>query len=69
MNTTSSNPPSTRADPEPEITREESVPSDGRDTEGEDMMKDVQNKKLKEPGEREHKTPEKATGANEKKDA
>ncbi len=58
MNTQPSPPPSA-ADPEPDITREESVPSDGRDTEGEAMMKDVRNKKLQEPGEREHKMPEK----------
>ncbi len=58
MNTQPPNQPST-ADPEPEITREESVPSDGRDTEGEAMMKDVRNRKLQDPGERENKTPEK----------
>jgi len=45
---------------EPEITQEEAVPNDGRDVEGEAMMKDVQNKKLEEPGDREHKTPAKA---------
>ncbi len=58
MNTQPSTPSSTH-DPEPEITREESVPNDGRDIEGEALMKEVRNKKLKEPGEREHKTPEK----------
>ncbi|CAN5540296.1 hypothetical protein BH10PSE18_BH10PSE18_42580 [soil metagenome] len=58
MNTKPSTPP-VETNAEPEITREESVPSDGRDTEGEAMMKDVQNKKLEEPGEREHKTTEK----------
>ena len=37
---------------EPEITNEEAVPNDGRDIEGEKMMKEVKNKKLKEqPGE------------------
>ena len=37
---------------EPEITQEESVPSDGKDVEGEEMMKKVRNKKLDEqPGE------------------
>ncbi|MCU4119215.1 hypothetical protein [Variovorax sp. N23] len=37
---------------EPEITQEESVPTDGKDTEGEEMMKQVRNKKLEEqPGE------------------
>ncbi|MDP9902524.1 hypothetical protein [Variovorax ginsengisoli] len=45
---------------EPEITQEEAVPNDGRDVEGEAMMKEVGNKKLQEPGDREHKTPEKA---------
>ena len=37
---------------EPEITQEESVPTDGKDVEGEAMMKKVRNKKLEEqPGE------------------
>ena len=45
---------------EPEITQEESVPTDGSDTEGEEMMKKVENKKLEDPGEAEHKTPEKS---------
>jgi hypothetical protein len=37
---------------EPEITQEESVPTDGRDVEGEELMKDVGNKKLEQqPGE------------------
>ena len=37
---------------EPEITQEESVPTDGKDVEGEEMMKKVRNKKLDEqPGE------------------
>ena len=37
---------------EPEITREEAVPNDGRDVEGEKMMKEVTNKKLEQqPGE------------------
>ena len=37
---------------EPEITQEESVPTDGRDVEGEALMKDVGNKKLEQqPGE------------------
>ncbi|MGJ7541333.1 hypothetical protein [Variovorax sp. LT1R16] len=37
---------------EPEITQEEAVPSDGKDTEGEELMKKVRNPKLKEaPGE------------------
>ena len=31
---------------EPEITQEEDVPVDGRDTEGEEMMKEVKNPKL-----------------------
>jgi hypothetical protein len=45
---------------EPEITQEESVPSDGLDTEGQRLMKDVGNSKLHDKGEAEHKTPEKA---------
>ena len=37
---------------EPEITREEAVPLDGKDVEGEKMMKEVTNDKLAEkPGE------------------
>jgi len=43
---------------EPEITQEESVPSDGRDIEGEEMMKQVVNRKLEDPGSAEDKTPE-----------
>ncbi|MET0543084.1 MAG: hypothetical protein ABWZ88_15175 [Variovorax sp.] len=34
---------------EPEITQEESIPSDGPDVEGEAMMKQVRNKKLEQP--------------------
>ena len=34
---------------EPTITQEESVPSDGKDVEGEEMMKSVRNDLLKEP--------------------
>ncbi|MET3496067.1 hypothetical protein [Variovorax boronicumulans] len=45
---------------EPEITQEESVPSDGADTAGEEMMKGVVNPKLHDAGSAEHKTPEKA---------
>lgn len=37
---------------EPEITQEEAVPSDGKDTEGEKLMKKVRNPKLDQaPGE------------------
>lgn len=36
---------------EPEITQEEAVPNDGRDIEGEELMKSVENKKLEQkPG-------------------
>lgn len=45
---------------EPEPTQEESVPTDGRDTEGERLMKDVGNSKLHEQGDAEHKTPRKS---------
>lgn len=45
---------------EPEVTQEESVPSDGRDVEGEELMKNVGNGKLRDKGSSEHKTPEKA---------
>ncbi|MGJ7579210.1 hypothetical protein ACSFA3_03410 [Variovorax sp. RHLX14] len=37
------------ANEEPEITNEEAVPNDGRDVEGEKMMKEVVNKKLEQP--------------------
>jgi hypothetical protein len=47
---------------EPEVTQEESVPTDGRDTEGEELMKDVGNRKLQDKGSADHKTPEKASG-------
>lgn len=43
------------------------MPTDGRDTEGEKLMKEVKNPKLHEAGLAEHKTPEKAEGG--KKDA
>jgi len=49
-----------RSHDEPEITQEESVPTDGKDTEGEELMKKVGNKKLREPGDAEHKTPDKS---------
>ena len=45
---------------EPEVTQEESVPSDGRDTEGEQLMKQVRNGKLHDKDSAEHKTPEKS---------
>jgi hypothetical protein len=35
--------------PEADLDREESVPSDGRDVEGEALMKQVRNDKLKNP--------------------
>ena len=39
-------------DEEPEITQEEDVAVDGRDTDGEEMMKEVKNPKLdQQPGE------------------
>lgn len=44
--------PTGKTHEEPEITQEEAVPSDGRDIEGEKLMKEVSNDKLKEkPGE------------------
>ncbi|MEZ2297697.1 hypothetical protein [Variovorax sp. RCC_210] len=46
---------------EPEVTQEESVPTDGRDTEGEALMKDVGNRKLHDKGSADHKTPENAS--------
>lgn len=45
---------------EPEVTQEESVPTDGRDTEGEALMKDVHNRELHDKDSAEHKTPDKA---------
>lgn len=49
-----------RSHDEPEITQEESVPTDGKDTEGEELMKKVDNKKLEARGDAEHKTPDKS---------
>ena len=46
---------------EPEVTQEESIPSDGRDVEGERLMKKVSNEKLHDKGEAEHRTAEKAS--------
>lgn len=42
---------------EPEVTQEESVPSDGRDTEGEELMKQVRHDKLQDKGSAGAKTP------------
>ena len=53
--------PPTPKHEEPEVTQEDDVPTDGKDVEGEEMMKKVQNKKLHEPGDRESKTPDKAS--------
>jgi hypothetical protein len=48
----SSGTPSYGAHEEPEITQETDVPVDGRDVEGEKLMKEVGNKKLEQqPGE------------------
>jgi hypothetical protein len=60
MNTPSPQQPRKRTPDEPEITQEESVPTDGRDVEGEEQMKKVGNDKLREPGDAERKTPEKS---------
>ena len=68
MNTPNT-PDARHAPDEPEITQEESVPTDGRDIEGEAMMKDVRNKKLEEPGDREHKTPGNADAKKDDTDA
>ncbi|MBT2335243.1 hypothetical protein J7E49_15160 [Variovorax paradoxus] len=51
---------SKRSPDEPEITQEESVPTDGKDTEGEELMKKVENKKLQDRGDAERKTPDKS---------
>lgn len=53
-------PPAHSTHEEPEVTQEESVPSDGRDIEGERLMKDVSNQKLHEKGDAEQKTPQNA---------
>lgn len=51
MNTPARPSPTDQRD-EPEITQEDSVPTDGKDVEGEEMMKKVRNTKLEEqPGE------------------
>ena len=51
---------SPRPSDEPDITQEESVPNDGRDVEGEALMKAVENKKLEDTSDPEAKTPDKA---------
>ncbi|APW38663.1 hypothetical protein RD110_16850 [Rhodoferax koreense] len=43
------NPAARERHEEPEITQEESVPLDGRDHDGEEMMKQVRNPKLEQP--------------------
>jgi hypothetical protein len=49
--TNPADPKKTGAHEEPEITNEEAVPNDGKDVEGEKMMKEVTNKKLEQqPG-------------------
>jgi len=60
MNTPSTRPPRERTPEEPELTQEESVPLDGTDPEGEEMMKKVENKKLQDRGDAERKTPDKS---------
>jgi hypothetical protein len=57
MNTPSPRPPRKRSPDEPELTQEESVPLDGTDPEGEEMMKKVDNKMLQDRGDAERKTP------------
>jgi len=59
-NTPSPSPRRQRSADEPELTQEESVPLDGTDPEGEEMMKKVENKKLQDHGDAEGKTPGKA---------
>lgn len=54
---------------EPEVTQEESVPSDGRDIEGEQLMKEVSNRKLHDKGEAEQKTPERADEPGTERDS
>ena len=39
-----------RLDEEPELTQEEAIPSDGKDEEGEQMMRHVRNSKLADSG-------------------
>ncbi len=56
-------PSQTTTHEEPEPTQEESVPSDGRDIEGEALMKKVRNHKLDEKGEApESSKPQDSTG-------
>lgn len=49
--TTNSSQNTNHPNEEPEITQEDSVPSDGKDVEGEQMMKKVSNKKMADGGE------------------
>jgi hypothetical protein len=41
--------PATQTNEEPEVVQEEAIPSDGRDREGEELMKQVRNDRLQEP--------------------
>ena len=61
MNTSSQRPPPGKRSPdEPELTQEESVPLDGPDKAGGDMMRTVRNDKRQDRGDAERKTPGKA---------
>jgi hypothetical protein len=70
MSSTSKQQAAPRTHEEPEVTQEESVPSDGTDTEGEALMKDVRNHKLHDAGSAEDRTPAKSrTGPDADSDA
>lgn len=59
--TSSSSQRDTDANEEPELTQEDSVPSDGKDVEGERMMKQVSNKKLADHSEKSTEAPERSS--------
>lgn len=52
----------THSGEEPEITQEDAVPSDGKDVEGEEMMKKVSNKKLSDLKDDASEVPAKSQG-------
>jgi len=56
----------TDANEEPELTQEDSVPSDGKDVEGEQMMKQVSNDKLADHIEKTTEAPKKSAGGRGK---
>lgn len=53
-----------RSDDEPDLDHEESIPSDGKDEEGEQMMRHVRNSKLTDSGQEASGKPEQSLDGN-----